>query len=59
MEDKINLLIKLEKYEEAAEAALKIKDLDKCIEYFNNISNKVGNDQARREGIQKIFDRRK
>ena len=59
LEDKINLLIKLEKYEEAAEAALKIKDLDKCIEYFNNISNKVGNDQARREGIQKIFDRRK
>ena len=59
LEEKINLLIKLEKYEEAAEAALKIKDLDKCVEYFNNISNKVGNDQARREGIQKIFDKRK
>ena len=59
LEDKINLLIKLEKYEEAAESALKIKDLDKCLEYFNNISSKVGNDPAKREAIQKIFDKRK
>ena len=59
LEEKINLLIKLEKYEDAAEAALKIKDEEKCLEKFNNIGSKLGNDPARREGIQKIFDRRK
>ena len=36
VEEKVDILIKLEKYIEAAEAALKIKDRDKFEEIFDN-----------------------
>ena len=58
-EDKADLLIKLENYEDAAETALKIKDQEKFEELFNIIATKVGGDHIRIEKIQKIYDRRK
>ena len=58
-EDKANFLIKLEKYEEAAEVAIRIKDDDKCEELFNIIGSKVGKDSNRQKAIQEIYNRRK
>ena len=58
-EDKVNFLIKLEKYEEAAEVAISIKDADKCDELFNIIGSKVGKDANRQKMIQEIYNRRK
>ena len=43
-EDKANLLIKLEKYEDAAEVALRIKD--KFEEIFNIAYSRVKNDSS-------------
>ena len=60
LEEKIDFLIKLEQYEEAAELALKVKDNDKFEEIFNNkIGPKVSKDPARAEAIEDIYNRRK
>ena len=58
-EDKANLLIKLEKYREAAEAALKIKDRDKFEEIFNTIAKKLSNNKEMRDALQEVYNRRK
>ena len=58
LEDKAYLLIKLGKYEEAAETALKIKSTEKFDEIFNAIGAKVGKDVKRREEIQQIYLKR-
>ena len=58
-EDKANLLIKLEKYIEAGEAALKIKDRDKFEEIFNTIGKKTANNKELRDPLQEIYNRRK
>ena len=58
-EDKANLLIKLEKYIEAGEAALKIKDRDKFEEIFNTIGKKTANNKELRDQLQEIYNRRK
>ena len=58
-EEKANLLIKLEKYEDAAEVAIKIKDQDKCDEIFNILAKKLSNDKARRDSLQEIYNKRK
>ena len=58
-EDKANLLIKLEKYIEAGEASLKIKDRDKFEEIFNTIGKKTANIKELRDPLQEIYNRRK
>ena len=58
-EDKAILLIKLEKYTEAGEAALKIKDRDKFEEIFNMIGSKIANDPAKQDELQAIYIKRK
>ena len=58
-EEKANLLIKLEKYEEAAEVALRIKEQEKFEEIFNSIGSKVRNDVNRQKVLQEIYSRRK
>ena len=58
-EDKTNFLIKMEKYEEAAEVAIKIKDNDKCDELFNIIGSKVGKNPEKQKKIQEIYNKRK
>lgn len=58
-EDKAMLLIKLEEYIEAGEAALKIKDRDKFEEIFNMIGQKVGNNPEKQEQLQAIYNRKK
>ena len=58
-EDKANLLIKLEKYIEAGEAALKIKDRDKFEEIFNTIGKKTANNKELRDPLQEIYNKRK
>jgi hypothetical protein len=60
VEEKVDILIKLEKYIEAAEAALKIKDRDKFEEIFDNkLGPKVKNDPNLIEQIQIIHDKKK
>ena len=60
VEEKVDILIKLEKYIEAAEAALKIKDRDKFEEIFDNkLGPKVKNDPNLIEQIQIIKDKKK
>ena len=58
-EEKANLLIKLEKYEEAAEVALRIKEQEKFEEIFNSIGSKVRHDVNRQKVLQEIYSRRK
>ena len=60
VEEKVDILIKLEKYIEAAEAALKIKDRDKFEEIFDNkLGPKVKNNPNLIEQIQIIHDKKK
>ena len=49
----------MEKYEEAAEVAIKIKDNDKCDELFNIIGSKVGKNPEKQKKIQEIYNKRK
>jgi len=58
-EDKTNFLIKMEKYEDAAEVAIKIKDNDKFDELFNIIASKVGKNPEKQKIIQEIYNKRK
>ena len=58
-EDKTNFLIKMEKYEDAAEVAIKIKDNDKFDELFNIIGSKVGKNPEKQKIIQEIYNKRK
>ena len=59
LEDKVNFLIKLDKLEEAAETAIKIKkNNDKVEEIFIRINKIVEKDENRAKAIQQIYYKR-